>query len=98
MNLSKRIAALTEIVEREKLREDEEIDALSLSLCCFEDRIASMTEDEIEALASEVDEGGQQILTLEQAHAFVNYHKKERVERSPRLQRWIDRALAASRI
>ena len=37
-------------MEREKLREDEEIDALSLSLCCFEDRIASMTEDEIEEI------------------------------------------------
>ena len=95
MNLSKRIAALAEAVERAKLREDEELDDLSLSLYQLEDEMAAMTEADIEAMAQEVDEDGWQLWTLEGAHAFVNQWKQMRQERKPREQRWIDRALAA---
>ena len=95
MNLSKRIAALAEAVERERLMEETEIDGLSLSLYQLEDRMASMTEADIEAMAQWVDEGGQQMLTLEETRTFVNYWKQMKQERSPRAQRWIDRALAA---
>lgn len=94
-SINARIAALAEAVERERLREDTEIDELSLSLYQFEDRMASMTEADIEAMAQEVDEDGRQLWTLEAAHAFVNQWKQMRQERKPREQRWIDRALAA---
>lgn len=68
-----KIINLLDRLERVKLaREMEpEPDGLSLSLMALGREMASMTEDDIAALAAETDEDGRQILTLEQARAFV---------------------------
>lgn len=54
-------------------------DGLSKSLYEFEDKMAALDETGIAALAAEaVDEDGKQILTLEQARAFVDMFKKNK--------------------
>ena len=93
-SINTRIAALAAALERERLKEDLELDDLSLSLYEFDDRMASLTDDEIEAMATEVDEDGKQMLTLEQAHAFVDEWRQRRAERTPRQQQRIAQAIA----
>ena len=93
-SIDARLTRLIEAMEREKLREESEIDDLSLSLYQLEDEMAAMTEADIEAMAAKVDADEKQMLTLEQAYAFVDEWRQRRSERSPRAQRRIDRALA----
>lgn len=93
-SINTRIAALAAALERERLKEDLELDDLSLSLYEFEDRMVNLTDAEIEAMAEEVDEDGKQMLTLEQAHAFVAEWRQRRAERTPRQQQRIDQAIA----
>lgn len=93
-SIDARIARLIEAMEREKLREELELDDLSLSLYALEDKLCTLTEADIEAMAQEVDEDGRQIWTLEQVHAFVDEWRQRRAERTPRRQQKIDRAIA----
>lgn len=92
-SINMRIAALAEILEREKRMEELELDNLSLSLYELEKQLSDFTEADIADMASEVDEGGRQILTPEQAHAFVDEWRQRRAERTPRQQQKIDRAI-----
>ena len=94
-SIDSRLAALAEAVERQKTEQEQPLDDLSLSLYQMETEMAAMTENDIEAMAQEVDEDGRQLWTLEAAQAFVNQWKQMKDERSPRKQRRIDRAIAA---
>lgn len=96
-SVERRITALVEALEREKRDGNIELDDLSMSLYELEAGLCNLTETEIEAMAAEMDEDGRQILTLEQAHAFVDEWRQRRAERTPRHQRNIARAVSKKR-